>query len=177
MREWDMSSTRIHHVTHNERFMSPLCDETQAAWDTHEWFMSCRGIRHVTHMNKSCPTREHGISQCGAVWCSVLRCVAMCCSVLQCVAVCCSVLQCVAVCFSVLQCVAVCCSVNCQIMSHTWIRHIIHMNALRHTFEYTSHTVAQISSVTIMSDPHTHTHTHTYIHTNCGVNVSSYEHV
>jgi len=66
------------------------------------------------------------VSQCVAVYCSVLQCVAVCCSVLQCVAVCCSVLQRVAACCSV--CVA---HVYINICTHT------HMYTYIHTHVYT----------------------------------------
>jgi len=42
-------------------------------------------------------SRWQGLSQCIAVYCSVLQCSVVFCSVLQCVSVCCSALQCVAV--------------------------------------------------------------------------------
>ena len=108
MREWDMSHTQKHHVTHNERFMSPLCDNTQAACDTHERFMSplCDNTQaacdtherftwntwkiHDTQADTACHTYERIMSHTWkwyfTVWCSVLQCVAVCCSV-QCVAV------------------------------------------------------------------------------------------
>jgi len=64
---------------------------------------------HAAH--SECGSQQYSfagkrVSQCVAVYRSVLQCVAVCRSELQCVAVCRSVLQRVAVCHSVLQCVA-----------------------------------------------------------------------
>jgi len=72
-------------------------------------------LMNILNQKKSVPPAHFiavscSVSQCVAVFHSVLQCFTLCCSVSQCVAVFHSVLQCFTVCCGVLQCVAVRCS-------------------------------------------------------------------
>ena len=125
-----MSCLSFTHTQIPGIFASPILNSRNIWSDMSHMNKSClislslaRSLSHsLTHSLTDAQTQTHrhkfastyicglspidAVSQCVAMWCSVLQCVAVCRSVVHCVAVCCSALQYVPVCCRMIQCIA-----------------------------------------------------------------------